>query len=172
MSLKQKNIALLVGLILVFFICYKIPIKQTSVAKKEYKELLKQEQLFANVPQQLARLNKEQLYLDSVLTKYQFATDKSFQSNLLVAITSFSKEHKLKVVTFEEPHYFKREAVTLTTFSFSVSGSFNNTLSLLHELEQIKKLGIIHSVNFEKKKNYRTNKDYLETNFLLQRIEN
>ena len=172
MSLKQKNIALLIGFILVFFICYKIPIKQTMIAKKEYKELLKQQQLFINVPQQLATLNTEQLYLDSVLTKYQFATEKSFQSNLLYAITTFSKEHKLKVVTFEEPHYFKKGDVTLTTFSFSVRGNFNNTLSLLHELEQIKKLGLIHSVNFEKKKNYRTNNDYLETTFLLQRVEN
>ncbi|PCI07785.1 MAG: hypothetical protein COB73_07765 [Flavobacteriaceae bacterium] len=172
MSLKQKNIALVIGLLIVFFICYKIPIKQTLNAKKQYKELKLEQQLFANVAQQLVSLKAEQVYLDSILTKNQFATDKSFQSNLLYAITAFANKNKLTVVSFEEPHYFKKGDATLTTFSFSVRGGFNNSLKLLHELEQLKKLGKIQSIDFEKKKNYRTNKNYLETSFLLQRMEN
>ncbi len=171
MNLKHKNIVLLIGFIILLWICYKIPVHQTIMAKKEYAKLVQQQHLFSDIPQKVNTLNTEKVYLDSILNTYQLSTDKSFQSNLLHTITSFADTHHLSVVTFEEPHIYLKNEVTLNTFSFSVKGNYNDTLSLIHELEQTKKLGKMLSINFEKKKNYRTNKEFLETTILLQRLE-
>lgn len=172
MSLKQRNIIVLIGFLLLLLVCYKIPIAQMLNAKKEYNKLEQESNLFSNIPQKISSLNKEKVYLDSILSKYQFSADKSFQSNLLETIASFSEQHSLKVITFDEPHSHFKNETTLNTFSFSVRGTYNNILGLIHELEQIKKLGKVLSINFEKKKNYRTNISYLEAIILLQRIEN
>lgn len=172
MSLKHKNSVLLIGFILLSWVCYKIPIKQTINAKRDC-TLLKQEQsLFSDIPQQVVLLNTEKKYLDSILNKYQFSSDNSFQSNLLHTVTSFTLAHHLSVVTFEEPHQFMKEETKLNTFSFSIRGNFSNSLKLIYELEQVKKFGKILTVNFERKKNYRTNKKYLEATILLQRLNN
>ncbi len=171
MNLKQKNRLLFGGFLLLLWVCYKLPIKQTMIAKKEYKKLQKEHQLFSNIPQKIQELTKETIYLDSILANYQFSAEKSFQSNLLQTITSFSKQNNLTVVTFEEPHTITKNKATINTFEFSVKGSYSNSLRLIHELEQTKKLGKILSVNFDKKKNYRTNRLYLETRVLLQRLE-
>ena len=171
MNLKQKNRLLLGGFILLLWICYKFPIAQTMTAKKEYRKLQKEHQLFSNIPQKIQHLTKETIYLDSILANYQFSAEKSFQSNLLQTITSFSKQHDLTVVSFEEPHTITKNKATINTFVFSVRGTYSNSLRLIHELEQTKKLGKMLSVNFEKKKNYRTNRAFLETRVLLQRLE-
>lgn len=171
MNLKQKNWLLSVGFLLLFWICYKLPITQTLTAKKEFNTLKSEKQLFSDIPDKIQDLTKETIYLDSTLAKYQFSAEKSFQSNLLQTITSFSKQSDLTVVAFEEPHTITKNKATINTFEFSLRGTYNNSLRLIHELEQTKKLGKILSVNFEKKKNYRTNKHYLETRILLQRLE-
>lgn len=172
MSLKNKNIVLLIGVVLICFICYRIPIQQTINAKNDYGKLMEEQQLFSNIPLKISALNKENSYLDSILQKYQFSSDNSFQSNLLHSITAFSETHKLTVVSFEEPHVYINNKTTLKTYSFTFRGDYTNSLKLLHELEQLKKMGEILHVNFEKKKNYKTNKWYLETTILLQRLIN
>lgn len=171
MNLKQKNRLLLGGFLLLFWICYKIPVAQTITAKKETEKLQNEHQLFSNIPQKIQGLTKETIYLDSILANYQFSVEKSFQSNLLQTITSFSKLNNLTVVSFEEPHIITKNKTTINTFEFSVRGNYNNSLRLIHELEQTKKLGKILLVNFEREKNYRTNKQFLETRILLQRLE-
>ncbi|WP_156772409.1 hypothetical protein [Urechidicola croceus] len=141
-------------------------------AKKEYAELVAQQNLFANIPTKVASLSKENIYLDSILNKYQFSADKSFQSNLLESITEFSENNNIDVVSFEEPHTYLKNGTSVSSFMFAVKGNFNDMLKLVYEIEQIKKLGNILSVNFEKKKNYRTNKEFLQCKILLQRINN
>lgn len=171
MNLKQKNRLLLGGFILLLWICYKIPISQTLSVKKEYHKLNNERQLFSNIPQKIENLYKENKYLDSILNKYQFSSEKTFQSNLLETITSFSKTNNLIVVSFNEPHIIEKNKTFVNTYLFTVRGTYNNSLRLIYELEQIKKLGKIVSVNFDRKKNYRTNRKYLETKILLQRVE-
>lgn len=172
MTLKQRNILLFIGFGLLLFICYKIPVKKTLSLKKEYEVSLLQNQLLSEIPQKIALLKREEIYLDSILSKYKLSTDKSFQSNLLQTITDFSAEHKLTISGFDEPHSFTKNDIQLNSFSFSVIGDFKNALMLVHELEQVKKLGKLISVKFEKNKNYKTNKNYLESTILLQRIKN
>jgi hypothetical protein len=171
MSLKQKNIILLIGFILLFWLCYQFPISQMKTAKKEYQKLQIEHELFSKTPQKIRNFHQENSYLDSILSKYQFSSEKTFQSNLLQTITSFSNKNNLSVVSFNEPHIITKNKVAINTFSFSVKGSYNNSLGLIHELEQTKRLGKIVSVKFEKKKNYRTNRGVLVTEVLLQRIE-
>ncbi len=84
---------------------------------------------------------------------------------------AFADTTNVKVVTFNNPHVFEMDNAMINTFSFTVNGSFSKITGLIYELEQHYKLGKIISVNFEKKKNYRRNTQYLECTVLLQRIE-
>jgi hypothetical protein len=55
------------------------------------------------------------------------------------------------------------------TYSFEVKGTFKALLTLANTLEK-QQLGEIISINFEKKKNYRINKQELTAQFHLQAV--
>ncbi len=171
MNLQHKNIALGIGFLVLLWISYHFAIANTLLLKKEYKKLSNEKILFSNVPQQLSNLKQQNTYYDSILKAKKISTSSSFQNNLLQIITSFSEKHQLKVASFNEPHSITKDNAKLNTYAFTVSGNFTSILQLIYELEQQYKFGILLSINFKKKKNYRRNQQYLECTILLQRIE-
>ena len=171
MNLKQKNIALFIGLLLLFWIAYQFSFSNTFALKKQYNSLKKEQDLFTNVSQKLIQLKQQNVYYDSILKSKKISTESSFQNNLLRTITSFTDTTNIKIVTFSNPHTFKVDNTIFNTFSFTLRGSFSRITQLIYQLEQRYKLGKIISVNFEKKKNYRRNTYFLECTILLQKIE-
>ncbi|MFK7750499.1 MAG: hypothetical protein AB8B65_19060 [Kordia sp.] len=147
--------------------CYKFAIANTFALKSEHTKLVKEQKIFQNTPKQIALLKKKEQYYDSLLTKYKIGGT-SLQNNLLNTVTSFSKKHDLKVVDFLEPHVFSEKSLIINTYSFTVEGHFNNILQLIYTLEQRTKYGEVISVSYEKKKNYRTGKSYLQAKVVLQ----
>ena len=65
--------------------------------------------------------------------------------------------------------FVKKDAI-LKTYSFTVKGSYANILKLIYKFEQHGNFGKLISVNFEKKKNYKTGKVNLECKIFLQKI--
>ena len=55
------------------------------------------------------------------------------------------------------------------TYSFEIKGNFSALLQLTNNLER-EQLGAIISVHFEKKKNYRRNKQELIAKFYIQKL--
>lgn len=168
MTLKQKNITLVIGLLLLFWLGYRFSFSKAINTKNKYHQLKQDEVLFKNIPDKIFKLNQENVYLDSLLTKHQISSERSFQNNLLQNISAFSKDNDLQVISFEEPHLFSKEGGILNTYSFSVKGNYTSINKLIYNLEQKNKFGKILSVNFEKNKNFRTNKNYLVCEILLQ----
>ncbi|WP_185956440.1 hypothetical protein [Changchengzhania lutea] len=167
MTHKTKNIALVIGFIMALFLCYQLAISNTLVLKNEYNDLEKEALLFKNTPKQLSLLKQKQTYYDSLLNKYQIQGG-SIQNNLLKTINTFSTDHNLKVVSFLEPHISKSNELTVKTYQFTMEGNYNSILKLVHHLEQKTKFGEIINLHFEKKKNFRTGKYYLQASVLLK----
>lgn len=92
------------------------------------------------------------------------------QNNLLKTINSYALENNLKVINFLEPHIFVKEELTIKTFQFTIEGSFNDINRLIYQLEQKTKFGEVINLHFEKKKNYKSNKNYLQATALVLSI--
>ncbi|GAA3647426.1 hypothetical protein [Flavivirga jejuensis] len=167
MTKKTKNILLLAGFLLVLVLCYQLSFSKTLDIKKEYHSLKAQEALFENTPKQVSLLKQKQKYYDSLLTKYQL-NGSSVQNNLLKTINTFADNTNLKVVHFLEPHIINKNDLRINTYQFTLEGDYNHIIKLIHKLEQQTKFGEITNLHFEKKKNFRTGRYYLQAHILLK----
>lgn len=170
MTNQQKQIALGVGVIIVLWLCYQLAFSKTLEQKAQYRQLQNQELVSQNAPKQLALYKQQETYYDSLLTKYQI-DGTSLQNNLLKVINSYADTNNLKVLSFLEPHRFKNNNLVFNTYEFVVEGGYNSITGLIYQLEQKTKFGEVVHLHFEKKKNYRTGKHYLQAKVLLQSFE-
>lgn len=169
MKLDKKNKLLLVGFLLVLYLCYSFAISNTINYYKEYKT--KQDQIAADsdMPGLVAKLSHKEKQLDQVLSTYDINISESFQNDLLKQLTSYSDSFKLKIVDFQEPHSVTEKGYTVTSYIFSLEGSFNGCLAVLNKVENNPSLGLIRHLNFVKKKNYKTNTDELFVEVIMQK---
>lgn len=169
MSDKQKNIALVFGFVFLLVISYFFSIQKTIALKTRSNKLEKDKELVLNASQRIFGLQQENAYLDSILQLKDLSLENSFQQTLLNRIGSFSKKEKIDIISFQEPHIFMQNNTNLNTYFFEIKGSFNALLKLVYYLEQ-QQLGTLISINFEKKKNYRKNKEELFGEFHIQKM--
>ncbi len=167
MSSKQKNIALIVGFIAILYICYLLAVSKTLEQKNQYNTLSKEVLLSKNAPKQLSLLKQKEIYYDSLLTKYQL-DGSSIQNNLLKVINSYADANNLKVVSFLEPHVISQNDLTIKTYDFTLEGLYDDINKLIYQLEQQTKFGEIVNLHFEKKKNFRTGRYFLQARVLLK----
>jgi len=171
MVAKRKNIGILIGFILLLFIAYKFSISKTIESRKLHNSLQKQKESLSNLPNQIAYLKQQNKYYDEILEKNQISTDISFQNNLLKIVNSFAEKNNLKITGFKEPHILTQNDAVTKTYNFSVKGNYTSILKLLYSIEQYGNYGRIISVDFQKKKNYKSNSVFLECEVFLQRVE-
>lgn len=169
MTDKQKNIGLIVGFILLLLISYQFSIRKTLDLKNRASVLTKEKELLSNASQRIFNLQQENRYLDSILQKKEISIENSFQQTLLQKINAYQKDVKVDIISFDEPHIFIRENTVLKTYSFEIKGNFSELLKLMNFLER-QQLGKSISVNFEKKKNYRRNREELIGQFIIQNL--
>jgi len=167
MTKKQKNIILIFSFFLALFICYWFAVSNTIEQKKRYKTLQLESKVFENSPKQLSILKQKETYYNSLLEEYQL-DDSSLQNNLLKAINTFAEKNNIKVINFLEPHISKKNELTIKTYQFVLQGNYNSINKLIYKLEQDTKFGEIINFHFEKKKNFRTGKFYLQAKVLLK----
>ncbi|WP_299158452.1 hypothetical protein [uncultured Tenacibaculum sp.] len=171
MNNSQKKILLPVGFLMALFIVYNFAIKNTLGVKKEYTGLLKEKKILDNATAEINYLNKKKKHLDVFLKENKISVNSSFQQILLQKITQFSLNDKIEIRAFNKPHIIKNSSTLLETYSFEVKGNFSKILKLINYIEK-SNLGELFSVNFEKKKNYRTRKEYLIAKIYLKRLKN
>lgn len=164
---KQKNIVLVIGFVIALVICYQLAISKTMQQKNRFKNLSQEALLFKNAPKQLSLLKQKEVYYDSLLTKYQL-DGSSIQNNLLKVINTFANANNLKVISFLEPHTISKNDLLIKTYEFVIEGDYNAINKLIYQLEQQTKFGEIINLHFEKKKNFRTGKSYLQAKVLLR----
>lgn len=171
MDAKKKNIGLLIGFIILLVIAYNFSISKTLESRKQHLALKEQKESLNEIPNQIDYLKQQNKYYDEVLKKNQISTKSSFQNNLLKIVNSFAIKNNLKITGFKEPHVLRQNDAVTKTYNFSVKGNYTSILKLLYSIEQFGNYGKIISVDFQKKKNYKSNKVYLECDVFLQRVE-
>ena len=170
MTNKQKNIALVVGFLLLFLISYIFSIQKTIDLKSKLTMLTKQQELMSNAGTQIFNLQQKNRHLDAVLQQKELSIKNSFQQVLFNKLNVFKKECSIEVLSFDEPHQSIKDHTKLLTYSFKIKGNFIALLQLTNYIER-QQLGTLTSVNFEKKKNYRRNKEEITGLFYLQKLE-
>ncbi|WP_298760662.1 hypothetical protein [uncultured Psychroserpens sp.] len=167
MTQKTKNSILVCSFILLIIIAYKFAFSNTINAKQEFNALKTKAVAFDNLPSQLASLKQKQKYYDSLLTTYQLK-ENSIQNSILKTLNTYADSTNLKVTNFIEPHQTKQNDLTINTYQFTLEGNYNSIIKLIHLLEQHTKFGEVINLDFQKKKNYKTGKYYLQAHVLLR----
>ena len=169
MNSKQKNIALIVGFVIMLLISYRFAFKRTIDLGVKIEKLEKDKALLDNAEAKIHSLKKEGFYLDSILQSNDLSIENTFQQTLLLKTTQFKDKHHLKLIASNEPHSFQSEGANLLTYEVEVQGSFRNIMLFSNEMEQ-QRLAKLTSITLTKKKNYRTRRDYLVYKLILQRF--
>lgn len=169
MTDKQKNITLIIGFISLLVISYVFAIKKTSTLKSRLETQKKEKELLANASSRIFNLQQEDKYLDSILQKKELSIEYSFQQTLFKKINDFSKNKIVEIIAFDEPHEILQNKTKISTYHFKIKGEYSSLLQLVNLLEK-SQLGKIISLNIEKKKNYKTNRNELIGTFYLQKL--
>ena len=170
MTDRQRNILLVLGFVLLLVLGYQFAIAETLEKRKELQQLKAEQSLSEDIPKKLANLRQREAYYDGVLGKYQIQ-GQSIQANILRAVNNYISQHNLTVTEFKEPHVIQRNGLTVNTYAFTLQGGYNELAGLVHQLEQKTRFGELASVRFEKKKDYRRNRDYLTCTIWLQHVQ-
>lgn len=171
MTYKQKNGLLLLEFIVLLWVAYQLSFSKTMAQKKQYIILKKELLLVENSSLKLMRLQKQHRFYDSILKVKNIGVNTSFQNNVLNIINSFADTTNLSILDFKTPHSYVQDNFEIQTYPISLNGSFNQSLKLIYQLEQVSSVGNVVSASFEKKKNYGKNMYFLETTILLQHIK-
>ena len=169
MTDKQKNIALVVGFLVLLIISYVFSIQKTLDLKSRLSLLEKEQELLSNANERIFSLQQQNKYLDSILINKNLSIENSFQQTILNTLSEFAKTVPIDIISFEEPHSFVQDNTYLHTYSFEVKGEFSSLLKLVNTFER-QRLGTIKSLDFEKKKNYRLNRQELTVRLYMQKL--
>lgn len=169
MKLNRKNKLLLLGFIIVLYICYAFAISNTLSIYKEFQT--KNDVLIQNksTPKLAYQLLQKEKQLDKLLAEHHVKTSESYQNDLLKQLNFYSAKYSLKVIDFKEPHIIIENNTTTSSYIFSLQGSFNGSIALLNKLENNPALGTVKHINFNKKRNYKSNIDELFVEIVLEK---
>lgn len=178
MTQRNKNRALILGLLTLLFIAFRFGIAKTITLSKEVTRLKKEEALYQSAPAQLTALTSKEQQLNTMLANNNISGN-SVQNNLLTMLNTTSKNlsqgntSAFKILAFETPHHYKDEQTgsTVITHNFVIEGSYNVLIKTIYLLEQEYSFGNVVHVAFEKKKDFRTGKSSLQCTVLLQYIK-
>jgi uncharacterized protein YdcH (DUF465 family) len=151
-------------------VSYQFAINKTILLRKESKRLNLEVEKFKNLPNKLSLLNQKNAHYDSILGKMDLV-DTSIQNNLLRTITQEGVKTNTQVMEFKQPHLYQVGDNSLHTYSFNLSGNYKNILKVVHMVEQKGNFGEIVHVDFQKKKNYKTNRYSLGATVFVQQVK-
>ncbi len=169
MKINTKNKLLFLGIAILLLASYKLAINKTMWMRGEYKRLELQVDKFKDIPKKLSILEQKNSYYDSILGEMNLV-DTSIQNNLLRTINQEAGKNAIRVMDFNQPHVSQMGENTLYTYSFNLNGNYTDVLKVIHTIEQKGNFGEIVHVNFEKKKNYKTNKNSLGATIFIQQV--
>jgi len=170
MKSKNKNIFLLIAVIVILFLCYKFSISNTIAIRKEYKNLIKQESIFNDIPKQLSLYANKEIYYDSILNTMNIG-DTSLENNILRLLNVEAKKGNFKIIDFNNPHVYQTQDNTFNTYNFTLQGNYTSLLKAIYTIEKKNSFGEIIHLNFQKKKNYSTRKNFLNATVFIQNIK-
>ncbi|WP_047415878.1 hypothetical protein [Cellulophaga sp. Hel_I_12] len=170
MKTNNKLTLLILSILIALFVCYNFAIKNTIQLHKEHNKLLKEVVFFNNISDELALLNRRKRYNDSILLEMNLENT-SIENNLLRILNIEASKNSLDIIDFNTPHIYIDNNGEVYTYNFTLQGGFIDIISTLHQLELNGNFGEVAHVNLLKKKNFKTNKDYLIATVFIQNFK-
>lgn len=167
MNNRQKNKVLLVSFLFILVFSYVFSIQKTVELKSELIKLSINKKRLVDANKSIIHLQQENNYLDSILRQKDISFENSFQQTLLKKLNDFSKRKSMDIISFKQPHVYSDNSTVLMSYEFQVKGDFKSLLQLTNIIER-QQLGTLISINFEKKRNYRNNREELTGLFYIQ----
>ena len=149
---------------------YQLAIHKTIVAKKELVDNTAKKESISNLPEQLSILSRKEKALNLRLEVMDVGSS-SAQNNLLKFLSKESSTHKVKIIDFSSPHIIESNQRIVETYMLQLEGGYLSILKLLNAIENKGSFGAINHLNFEKKKNYRTKRTYLQAQVFLEQVK-
>lgn len=161
MSQRTKNILLIIGFCLSLAIAYNLAFSKTIALRNSINTLEIKTESLENTTNIAINLEQREQFVDSILSLNNMKGN-SVQNNLLEFLNSRSETGNFIISDFNEPHTSTENGATTTSYRFTLEGSYDAIEQVLYSLEQEYNFGRIAHVHFQKKKDYRKNKNYLE----------
>lgn len=161
MTPRTKNILLIIGFCLTMVIAYNLAFSKTAALKHRINILETRTNSLESSTLMAVNLEQRERFVDSILSLNNMKGN-SVQNNLLEFLNTKSGSGNFTISDFNEPHTFSENGATTTSYQFTLVGNYNGIEQVLYSLEQEYNFGRIAHVHFEKKRDYRKSKDYLE----------
>lgn len=171
MKQSTKNVVLVAGFFLVLLVAYQYSFSKTFEVKRELHNVKKQVEQSSESLQNLNFLKEKEAHLNSFISDNRFGNNTSLQNDLLKILNDNAGEKSFKIINFKEPHIQKNKNATITSFLFSLEGEYFSIQEVLYKLEKDYSFGSLSHISFERKKDYRLNRNYLQCSVLVQNVE-
>ena len=161
---RKQNQALLLGTMVLLTFISIVSIRPTIgayQANKQHKRAIEQAK---NAPEEIQRLKT------MVASFSEHNVSASSKEKLFETVSSFCQNNRLVIKSLGEPSVEAKDDYAITTHEIIVQGKYTDIVRLIYELEQVKKLGNVASVDFKTKIDRKHKKTYLLGSIYLQSI--
>lgn len=132
-------------------------------------------QSYQNKKEQLSRVSNAATLITQYktqLAQFEQKNQKTYdREELLEAVTTFCREHRILVKTFPQAQRVKQNNYPIITNQIEVEGDYKEIVKLVYLLEHKEKLGSIGSVKFFTHKDRYKKKNFLRANIVLRNLE-
>jgi hypothetical protein len=170
LTYKKKNLILLLASILLAYIVYSFGIKKTIAAHSEYTENKNKMEQAANAPAMAEQLEKELIRMDAKIGSRN-TEEENLNETLLSLITSYCQSNHAVLREFPQTTINEDGDLSVETNRFIIGGNFFTLINLVYLLEQKYNLGKVVSVNYQLRKDFKTQEMQLTANVFLQNIK-
>lgn len=93
------------------------------------------------------------------------------QNELLRFLNDQGRQYSVKIMDFKAPHVIHEGNTIIKTYRFVLEGSFTDILKVVHGLETKANFGGITHMAFEKQRDARQRKNYLQATLHVRQME-
>lgn len=152
------------------FLSYFLAVKETMKLRAQLLSFKSRQEVSMNIPGQLHRLSNKEKDIDLKFKELNLGTS-SRQNDLIKYLNRISTVNQVKIIEFRSPHLFRQENSTNKTHIFNLEGYFLDILKVVYALEKQGSFGAVSHISFEKKKDHRSGKNYLQALVFLEHIQ-
>lgn len=154
----------------VAFLVYSFGVKKTIVAYSEYTGNRDKMEQAANAPAMAEQLEKELIRMDAKIGNHNTREENKNEA-LLSLITGYCQSNHAVLREFPQTTVNEDGDLSVETNRFTIAGNFSTLINLVYLLEQKYNLGKVASVNYQLKKDFKTQEMQLTANVFLQNIK-
>lgn len=169
MNPRTKNILLITGFLLSLALAYNLAFSKTFALKKRINIMDEKTSSLEGSTLVPVNLEQRERFVDSILS-FNKMKGNSVQNNLLELLNTKSESGNFTISDFKEPHTFSENGASTTSYQFTLAGNYDEIEQVIYSLEQEYNFGRIGHVHFEKKKDFRKGKDFLECFVILESL--